>query len=376
MTTLRALRWSPHSPVREVTGEDITPGSADEWTWIDSDTSDAEQLVHLGELFHLDRLAMLDAIEDVDSSKVDDFGDNMLIVLHGLSESSDVEVESYELDMFLTHNTLITVRSGKSRTVDRLWREVRRNRDFADSGPDVLAARIATVMMRRWASIVASFDDQLDELIERALVADRAVLRDVTFLRSELSTIRATLRPQLEALAELRNSPSPLLGTRGQRRFSDAFDTSTRVEHAIESVRSELFTALDAYRGAEARAATEISRVLTIYAAVLLPLSFVVGFFGMNVPNLPGGESDTAWIWILAGTAVMTAGSLLLFARAGWISLPSPPGPSQVGRRVFEHAHRPVEFGRSLFVSLGDPSPRRSSAHHPRPDQDEEGEAG
>lgn len=362
MTSLRAVRWSHASPAKEIPVDQISPGGSDEWTWIDADTTDADQLVYLGELFRLDRLAMLDAIEDVDASKVDDFGDNMLVVLHGLSELSDDEVESYELDMFLTHNTLITVRSGRSRTVDLLWKEVRRNRDFADSGPDVLAARIATVMMRRWASIVASFDDQLDELIERALVADRAVLRDVTFLRSELSMIRATLRPQLETLAELRNSASPLLSTRGQRRFSDAFDTSTRIEHAIESVRSELFTALDAYRGAEARAATEITRILTIYAAILLPLSFVVGFFGMNVPNLPGAESDSAWMWILAGMGTMTLVSLALFARAGWITLPSPPGPSQVGRRVLEHSRRPIVFGRSLFISLGDPSPRRRSS--------------
>jgi magnesium transporter len=361
VTSLRALRWSRESTAQEIPVDEIARGGETDWTWVDADTTNHEELVHIGEIFKLDRLAMLDAVEDVDASKVDDFGDNMLIVLHGLSDTSDVEVLTYELDMFLTHNTLVTVRSSRSRTVDLLWDEVQRNIEFADAGPDVLAARIASIMMRRWGSIVSSFDEQLDELIERALVADRDVLRDVTFLRTELSTIRSTLRPQLESLAELRNSPSPLLGARGQRRFSDAFDTSTRIDHSIESVRSELLTALDAYRGAEARAATEISKVLTIYAAVLLPLTFVVGFFGMNVPNLPGSDSDNAWIWILAGMTVMSLISMSLFARAKWINLPTPPGPSHVGRRALERSRVPLEFGRSVFTSLGDPNPRRKT---------------
>lgn len=366
MTTLRTLRWSPHSTAIEVPFDQITSAAPDEWTWIDADTSDHEQLVLLGEHFGLDRLAIVDAVDDVDLSKVDDFGDSILIVLHGLSESSDDEVETYELDMFLTQNTLITIRSGRSRSVDLLWNDVQRNVEFTDAGPDILAARIASVMMRRWAAVVASFEEQIDDLIERALIADRDVLRDLTFLRSELSTIRGTLRPQLESLAELRSSTSPLLGSRGQRRFSDAFDTSTRIEHLIESVRSELFTALDAYRGAEARTATEINKVLTIYAAILLPLSFVAGFFGMNVPNLPGGESESAWIWILVGMTVMSLLSIGLFARSGWITLPRPRAPSEIARRTLERSRRPLDFGRALFLPLGDASPRRQSSERPR----------
>ncbi len=366
MTTLRTLRWSPQSTAVEIAFDQIDSAKSDEWTWVDAETSDYEQLVLLGEQFGLDRLAMVDAVEDVDLSKVDDFGDNMLIVLHGLAESSDDEVETYELDMFLTHNTLITVRSGKSRTVDLLWSDVQRNVDFTDSSPDILAARIASIMMRRWAAVVASFEEQIDDLIERALVADRDVLRDVTLLRSELSTIRGTLRPQLESLAELRNTISPLVGARGQRRFSDAFDTATRIDHLIETVRSELFTALDAYRGAEARTATEINKVLTIYAAILLPLSFVAGFFGMNVPNLPGGESESAWIWILVGMAAMSLVSVALFARSGWITLPRPRAPSEIGRRALERSRRPLDFGRAMFLPLGDAAPRRRSSDRPR----------
>lgn len=367
MSSLRVLTWSPDQAPRPITIADISSVGDADWIWVDADTSSQDELVALGEELGLDPLAVSDAVEDLDISKVDDFGEHLLIVLHGLSEESEHEVKTYELDMFLTQNTLLTVRSGTSRTIDDLWKEVQRNLDLREVGPDVLASRIASVIMRRWASIVTGFDEQLDELIDRALSADRDVLRDVTFLRTELSTIRATLRPQLETLAELRNSVSPLVGTRSQRRFSDAFDTSTRIDHSMEGIRSELLTALDAYRGAEARTATEISRVLTIYAAILLPLSFVVGFFGMNVPNLPGAESENAWLWISAAMTVMTVVSLSVFASAGWITLPRAARPSTVAKRTFDRARRPLTYGRAHYLSLDPRASRRGSIDRDTP---------
>lgn len=348
MTSLRILQCARDETTREVSLEElsieqVTSSAESGWVWVDADTSNSAELVELGEQLGLDSLAMFDAVSDIDLAKVDDFGEHLLIVLHGLSEESTEEIQTYELDIFLTQNALITVRSGNSRTIDHLWNEVRHSHELKDAGPDVVAARIASTIMKRWASIVTSFDEQLDDLVERALEADKTVLRDVTFLRTELSTVRKTLRPQLETLAELRHASSPLIGQQSQRRYADAFDTSTRIEHAIEGIRVELLAALDAYRGAEARTATEISRVLTIYAAILLPLSFIVGFFGMNVPNLPGSESSSAWIWIVVAMVAITVISLATFAKAGWVRFHSPPGPSTFARRTLERARTPIE---------------------------------
>ena len=342
MSGLRAQRLSPNEKAQAISLDEVVAPSADGWVWVDADTSSSDELVALGEQLGLDRLAMFDAVGDEDLAKVDDFGEHLLIVLHGLSEESTDEIKTYELDMFLTANTLITVRSGNSRSVEHLWDEVQGAAEVGELGPDIVAARISSAIMKRWASIVASFDEQLDDVIERAFEADKTVLRDVTFLRTELSTIRRTLRPQLETLAELRTVPNHLIGAQSQRRFSDSFDTSTRIQHAIEGVRAELLAALDAYRGAEARTATEISRVLTIYAAILLPLSFVVGFFGMNVPNLPGSESESAWIWITVAMVAMTIVSLAVFARAGWVRIRRPAGPSTFARRTLERARHPL----------------------------------
>lgn len=76
-----------------------------------------------------------------------------------------------------------------------------------------------------------------------------------------------------------------MINDAARRRFSDVFDVAIRTGHGLDTARSALSETLDAYRGAEARRATEVNRVLTIYAAIMLPLSLVAGFFGMNIPT-------------------------------------------------------------------------------------------
>lgn len=95
-----------------------------------------------------------------------------------------------------------------------------------------------------------------------------------------------------------------------------------RSNERLDAARSALAETVDAYRAAEARSATEVSKVLTIYAAVLLPLSLVVGFFGMNHSNLPTISSDWGWI---AG-AVFAMPTMLLAPAKSRLSKPLTRG--------------------------------------------------
>ena len=65
---------------------------------------------------------------------------------------------------------------------------------------------------------------------------------------------------------------------------------------------------VDAYRGAEARDATNVTKVLTVYAAIMFPLSLVAGFYGMNFTNLPGLEGDMGWVIVTALMLLIAAG--------------------------------------------------------------------
>jgi magnesium transporter len=303
---------------------------------------DVAAVLELTDRFGLDRLAVRDAVVDVDLPKVDDFVQHLLIVFHGLR---DDRVGTYEVHCFVGENSLVTIRDRDSPEVETLWSQVGQRPELAAATVDELLALLADVLTRRLLGVLDAFDDRIEDLTARALRADRAVLEDLTAVRTDLAGVRRVVHPQREALDLLRRSSSPLLSDAGRRRLSDVFDVASRANAGLDEARAALAETLDAYRGAEARHATEITRVLTIYAAIMLPLSLVAGFFGMNFDDLPW--TGRRWGWMTA-TGLMVAiavVSLGVFVSLGWMSRPSGRRTGQViGKGLVEATRTPVHI--------------------------------
>ncbi|NIR35689.1 MAG: hypothetical protein GWN79_04615, partial [Actinobacteria bacterium] len=263
----------------------------------------------------------------------------------------DDRIGTYEVDCFLTANgELVTIHEASSPSIDHLWSQVLHQSELARGTVDELAARLADIMTRRLVTVLDAFDGRIDELVNLALAADPGLVAELTAVRSDLATVRRAVHPQRETLDLLRSSPSPLLSDAGRRRFSDVFDVAARAAHGIDAARTSLAETLDAYRGAEARNATEMTRVLTVYAAVVLPLSFIAGFFGMNFENLPWTGSDAGWIFASVVMAVVGIVSLGVFVAVGWIRRPSGRSAGTVlGRGLIEAARTPVEVAGALY---------------------------
>ncbi len=329
--------------VREARPDDLA-APPDGWAWVDITVNDAdvESLVALTSSFELDPIAVHDAVTDFDLPKLDDFGSHLLAIIHGLS---DDRIESYEIDCFLTASRqLVTVHQADSPSIETLWAQVPQHPELATGGADELLARLADVATRRFLAVLDVFDDHVEGMIQQALAAEPSVVADVTAVRTDLGRVRRAVVPQREALDQLRSTTSPLLSDQARRRFSDVFDVSSRAAQGIDAARSSLAETLDAYRGAEAREATEVGKVLTVYAAVMLPLSLIAGFFGMNFENLPWTGSENGWIIISALMAVITLASLGMFMAAGWIRRPTARGAGVVlGRGLIEAARRPAQ---------------------------------
>ena len=319
------------------------------WVWIDitAGRDDHDELAELVEQMGLDALAVRDAVEDIDLPKVDDFGTFMLVVLHALSEE---RIETYELDCFLSERRLVTIHEQRSPSVDALWDGVLCRPELTTGGPDEALARLADVATRRLVCVLDVFDDRNEELIERALTADADFLVEITAVRSDLAALRRAVHPQREALDILRHSISPLISDGGRRRFSDVFDTASRAAQGVDGARTALAETLDAYRGAEARQATEVTKVLTVYAAIMLPLSLVAGFFGMNFVDLPLLASPAGWLIVTGFMAFIAFLSLGVFVSLGWTRRTSGRSAGAIlGRGLVEAARTPAQLVGAVF---------------------------
>lgn len=316
----------------------------DGWTWLDviAGPEDLDELLAVTDDLGLDRLAVHDAVVDVDMPKVDDFGTHVLMVFHGLRDDA---VATYEVDCFLADRLLVTVRARHAVSVDALWSQVGRRRDLARAGIDEIAGVLADVMTRRLLSVLEAFDDRVEGLVGKALAADPTLLEELTAVRTDLTGVRRVVKPQREALDVLRHSTSAVVSDAGRRQFSDVFDVASRLASGLDEARAAIAETLDAYRGAEARQATEVSKVLTVYAAIMLPLSLISGIFGMNFVNLPLVDERWGWVVVAAAMTLIALVSLGVFVSLGWIRRPSGRRTGEVlGRGLLEATLAPVQI--------------------------------
>ena len=155
---LRILRYTGDGVAAPT--DDVAPPDGG-WVWVDVrvDPDDRNALRAIAEELGLDSLSVVDAIEDVDLPKVDDFGDQVLLVLHGLRDDA---IATYEVDCFLQPGRLTTVRVAPSPSVDRLFRELQRRPELARGGADELAARLSDLLTRRLLAVVDAFDERVE----------------------------------------------------------------------------------------------------------------------------------------------------------------------------------------------------------------------
>ena len=309
------------------------------WLWIDMRDEDTEAIEDVAARFSLNPFAVEDATADTHYPKVDDFDDHVFVVLHGLATRGD-RLATIELDAFIGKDYLITIHRGEAPSIEWAQRE---DEVFAPS-PDLMLARIAETSVRRFLPLIEAIDDELDGLEERAVAGDGSVVPEIQALRRDAVRVRRTIGPQREVFADLSRPFSHLVGDRAQLRFASVYDHHIRLAESLDSGRALLQATLDTYRSTVAERMNEVMKVLTVYAAILLPLSLLAGIYGMNFTNIPELEWRYGYFGLLALMATVAIGQWLYFARRGFVGgVRFARVPRVVGRGLVRLAHLPVE---------------------------------
>ncbi len=308
-----------------------------EFVWLDVDQPTPELLSALEQALDLDREAIEDILDVEQLPKVTDFGDHYFVILHALTSDGD-RVDTLELDVFLRSDFLLTVHSGLVASVEWLWSSVQLHPLLCDGGANEMFGHLAEVVGRRYFEVAHALEVRVDNLSEPALEAHRAVLAETQVLRREEATLRQMLRPQRLALAELRTLYRTSAGSDAPRYFDDAYDVHNQVVEAFSSARTMLNDTLDIYRGAASERETQATTILAVYSAILLPLSLIAGWYGMNFENLPGASDSRGWIFVTVLMVLIAVASTAVFIRSGMIRAPSRP--SRLARRGLASAVR------------------------------------
>jgi zinc transporter len=186
------------------------------------------------------------------------------------------------------------------------------------------SSELLTTIIEHIADRIADYVDAMEarmlQFEEGAMIDNIVKTRaDVSNLRREAAMVRRYLAPQREALEALHRLGAAILEKAELLYIQELSDRITRYVEDLDLVREKAIVLQEELMNMMAQQQNERMYVLSIVAAIFLPISFVTGLFGMNVAGLPGVETPEGFLYVFSGMVVVVIVILALFKLKKWL---------------------------------------------------------
>jgi magnesium transporter len=302
-------------------------------TWINVEgLGDAKAIEQFGELFGLHRLALEDTVNVHQRAKVEAYGDVLFVVLRMVHRGRDNgdRCGTEQVSLFIGPNWLLSFQEGRpGDSFDRVRTRLREGSGkMRTLGSDYLAYALIDAAIDNYYPVLEVYAERLDELEELVLeTAGRRVMDSLHEVKADLLTLRRACWPLRDAMALLARDDNPRITDNTRIYLRDCYDHVVQVVELIETYRELTADLRDLYMSSISNRINETMRVLTMFSTFFIPLTFIVGIYGMNFDSENGAKPlnmpELNWyygyplVWLVM---LATAGSMMIyFYRRGWL---------------------------------------------------------
>lgn len=292
-------------------------------TWINvRGIYDVKMIETIGRHFGLHPLMLEDIVNSGQRSKLDDYKDNIYIVMRLLSYNTEKgELEDEQVSIILGKNYVISFTEAQSNIFEPVRERVlNKNSRITQKGADYLCYALIDTIVDNYFVNLEQFDEKLD-LLEKSLVKkpDPSLLQQIQHTKREIALMRKSVWPVREVVNQFRRMETPLIQDSTKLYMQDVYDHTIQAIDTIESFRDISSGLLDIYLSNISFRLNEIMKVLTIVATIFAPATFLASLYGMNFKYMPELESEWGYPILLGVMALISMGMLYYFYRKRWL---------------------------------------------------------
>lgn len=293
------------------------PEPGDFGVWLDVSTPTEEDLGWLAGTYHFHPLAIEDCRQFNQRAKVEAY-DGFLFLSLLAAERETGDVHPHEMEVFLGSDYLITVHREKLSALEEVRAHFCGNREIKGH-PDFLLWLIADHIVDGYFPLMDAMEDDIDDLEDAILDSPtQATLQRIYALKRQLVLLRKVTGPMRDVMNALAGTRYTAIDAHTALYFRDAYDHLTRIYDLIETARDLLSNALDAYLSTVSNRLSEIVKRLTLFTTIFMPISFLVGFGGMNFRQLPF-DSPIAFGILMSLIVITPIVMGIWFWRSKWV---------------------------------------------------------
>ncbi len=293
--------------------------------WVDMQDPTPDEFDRiLHKLFDFHQLAIEDTVHDVHGPKIDDYGDSMYIVFHAISPGDErMDIHTDEVDVFLGRNFLVTIHESQNLVFDHMQQPDKHEKNGLARGPSYLLYQLIDLQLDASVDLFSRFEERLDvlgdQIFDNAGANSSAILNDLLTAKSSALRLRRVLVPQREVLDRLMRQDYASIPAAHRIYFRDVHDHLVRLAALADSMRDLATSTIETHLALVNNRMNEVMKVLTVFAAIFIPLTFLAGVYGMNFEFMPELHSVWGYPMVWLGFITITVTMLWFFRRRRWL---------------------------------------------------------
>ncbi len=294
--------------------------------WINIDgVGSSATISTVGSMIGLHMLTVADICNVYQRPKVEEYDDYIYLVIR--MPHADGVLSTEQVSICLRADLVATFQERPGDCFDPIRARIHEsNSRICARGPDYLAYALIDAVIDSYFPILEGIGDRLELLEERVFAAaDEHVLSELHSIRRDLVTLRRAVWPLRDPLNLLLRSETKLVSAETRIFLRDCYDHVVQIIDLIETHREICGSLMEVYLSQLSQRTNEVMKVLAIIGTVFMPLTFVVGVYGMNFDTSvsPWNMPELEWRWgypaIWAVMIAVAMGTLWIFRRFGWI---------------------------------------------------------
>ncbi|MCL4439129.1 MAG: magnesium/cobalt transporter CorA [Firmicutes bacterium] len=288
--------------------------------WVDLYNFSEQELKYVANAFDFHELAVEDCMHYSPRAKLDKYDDYHFLVIHAIryNEERDEEIMLVQLNIFLGENYVVTVHKNTLPSLGRMAKICLTDCKVSNKGKDFFLYSIIDGLVDEYFPVLDRIGDRIEDLEDEIYEKpSRETTDEFLALKRTILTMRRAMSPQRRIFYNI-SSSSFAISEENQPYYLDLKDHLERISDTIDGYKDLVDGAMATYSSIINARTNETIRVLTVISTIFMPLTFVTGFFGMNVP-LPDQDSVWSTVSITLGLITVSLWMIILFRQKKWM---------------------------------------------------------
>ncbi|MHB8063249.1 MAG: magnesium/cobalt transporter CorA [Ruminiclostridium sp.] len=258
---------------------------------------EVDTLAKIGEVFSLHPLVLEDILNTDQRPKIEVYDEYIYISAKMLFydiEASEFDIE--QVSLILGSNYIISFSERDTDVFEPVMRRLQQGVSrIRKLGADYLAYCLLDVIVDDYFKVLENFSDEIENVEDETVIrTTNRTLRTIHKLKRQVLFLHRAVWPLRDVLSALERGESPLIKDSTDIYIRDLYDHVVQIMDTAETLRDILSNTMEVYLSSTSNRLNEVMKVLTIISTVFMPLSFIVGVYGMNIKNMP----ELSWPWM------------------------------------------------------------------------------